>query len=500
MSSRLARQVRCTLAIAVAGLIAAVPSFARAADPPTTGASSTPSSASSSEAASAPAGEPANVPRGGGDEGLGPESAPSVTLLSGEAGWKLAFFGWAEADAIYDTTQSFTDSVTNSTISRPNTIAGDNPRFQGSVRDSRIGLKAAAPTFEGMKATALMEADFFGLPSTAATQDQYYNASIIRLRQFYTKLETPVVDVLAGQTNDLFGWGGQGFFPSTPAFLGVLGEVFHRNPQLRLSKTLGGSSAKLELAVAGVRPADRDSALPDLQAGIRLSLPGWQGASAQGPRRASAAPMAIGISAVGRRLAVADFSTVPGDLHVVYAGGAAADVFIPIIPAHGSDLSNALSLVGEFSWGTGIADLYLNLTGGVLFPSLPNPHNTLPAPTYTPNIDNGIATYDANGALHTIDWQAFMVGANYHLPPRHGTMFWISGTYSQNYSDNAVAVTPSLGQTYVWNKGRYWDATVWWDITPAFQMALSCQTMTQTFGDGVNATNRRGEASWWMFF
>jgi hypothetical protein len=463
--------------------------LARAADPPVT------------DPASVPPNPPAPPTPPAAEEAGAPQSVPPVvTLLSGEQGWQLGFFGWAEVDALYDTTQSFTDSVTNSTIARPNTIAGDNPRFQGSVRDSRIGLKASAPTFEGIKTSAYIEADFFGLPSTSATQDQYYNASIIRLRQFYAKLESPVVDMIAGQTNDLYGWGGHGFFPSTPAFLGVLGEVFHRNPQLRLSKIVGGQSVKLEVAVAGVRPADRDSAVPDLQAGIRLSLPGWQGASAQGPRRASAAPMAIGLSAVGRRLAVGDFSTVPGDLHVVYAGGAAADIFLPIIPAHGTDLSNALSIVGEYSMGTGIADLYLNLTGGVLFPSLPNPHNTLPAPTYTPNIDNGIATYDANGALHTIDWQSFMVGANYHLPFRQGNMFWVSGTYAQNYSDNAVSLTPTLGQSYVWNKGRYWDATVWWDITPAFQMALSVQTMTQTFGDGVNATNRRGEASWWMFF
>jgi hypothetical protein len=489
MSSKLARTVRCTLAIAVAGLISVAPSHARAADPPATAPASTPASA------------PVPGPGGAGDEGPAPMSAPSsVTLLSGEQGWQLAFFGWAELDALYDTTQSFTDTVLNATISRPNTIAGDNPRFQGTVRDSRVGLKATAPTFEGMKATAYMEADFFGLPSPSATQDQYYNASIIRLRHFYSRLETPVVNVLAGQTYDLYGWGGQGFFPSTPAFLGVMGEVFHRNPQLRISKIFGGQSVALELAVAGVRPADRDSAAPDLQAGLKLSLPGWQGASAQGPRKPGTGPMAIGLSAVGRRLAVADFSTVPGDLHVVYGGGAAADIFLPIIPARGKDLSNALSVVGEYSIGTGVTDLYLNLTGGVLFPSLPNPHNTLPAPTYTPNIDNGIVTYDANGALHTLDWQGFMVAANYHLPPRQGKMFWISGTYSQIYSDNAVTLTPTLGQPFVWNKGRYWDATVWWDITPAFQMALSVQTMTQTFGDGTNATNRRGEASWWMFF
>jgi hypothetical protein len=494
MSSPLARPWSRAGVAAVAGSILAAPSFAFAADPPTeTPPPSAPPADPTANALSSTSSERAQ------ESGPSLESAPAP-LLAGEKGWQLGFFGWAELDGMYDTTQSLTDSATNTTLARPHTIAGDNPRFQGTVRDSRIGLKAAAPTFEGMKVSAFMESDFFGQLPPTATQDQFFSTPIPRLRQFYAKLETPIVDVLAGQTYDLYGWGGSGFFVSTPAFLPVMGELFHRNAQLRLSKVLGGKPVGLEVAVAGVRPADRDSAAPDVQAGLKLTVDGWRGASAQGPRRPVAAPMAFAVSAVGRRLAVGDFSAVPGDLHVVYAGGVSAEIFLPIIPAHGQDLSNALSLVGEYSIGTGVSDLYLNLTGGVLFPALPNPHNALPAPTYTSNIDNGIATYDANGALHTIDWQGFVVGANYSLPFRQGKMLWLSGCYSQIYSDNAIPLTPTLGQNFVWNKGQYWDATGWWDITPAFQMALSFQSMTQTFGDGVSATNYRGEASWWVFF
>jgi hypothetical protein len=178
MSSLFARTGRCTLGIAVAGFISASPSLARAADAPVTDPASVP-----------PNPPPPPAPQTAEEAGA-PQSVPTVvTLLSGEQGWQLGFFGWAEVDALYDTTQSFTDSVTNSTVSRPNTIAGDNPRLQGTVRDSRIGLKASAPTFEGIKTSAFIEADFFGLPSPSATQDQYYNASIIRLRQFYSKLD-----------------------------------------------------------------------------------------------------------------------------------------------------------------------------------------------------------------------------------------------------------------------------------------------------------------------
>ncbi|HXK17858.1 MAG TPA: hypothetical protein VNG33_08650, partial [Polyangiaceae bacterium] len=403
-----------------------------------------------------------------------------MTLQATEPGWQMAFSGFAELDAIADSTQSYSETTLNNNVSRPHTIAGDNPRFQVTPKDSRFGFKVSAPEFESMKASALLEVDFFGTVPSNATQDQSYANSSIRLRQYYTKLETPVVDLLVGQTNDLFGWGGAGFFPNTPAFLGVMGMVFHRNPQIRVSKVIDSSAVGFEIAVAGTRSATRDSAAPDFQAGAKVTINGWKGASAQGPRPAREAPAAIGVSGVGRRLSITDFSAVPGDPQVVYGWGAAVDVFLPIIPSHDKDLSNTLSVTGEFSKGTGVSDLYLTLTGGALFPSLPNPHNALPAPIYTPNIDPGIVTFDADNKVHTINWQGLMVNAHYHLPIRQGKMLSLSGTYSQVRSSNILTLTPTQGRNFVWNKGHYIDATLWWSITPAFQMGLSGQMTSET--------------------
>lgn len=426
---------------------------------------------------------------------------PPAPLMSGEPGWQMGFFGWLELDALYDTTQSFTESVLNNSVARPHTIAGDNPRFQGTPRDSRIGFKVVAPYFGSLRGSAFFEADFFGLLPPNATQDQSYAYGTIRLRQYYARLETPAFDLIVGQTFDLFGWGSYGFFPNTPAFLGVMGEVFHRNPQLRLTtKPLGGELAAVEVAVAGVKPATRDTALPDVQAGARLTFDHWLGASAQGPRLARPAPAALGVSGVGRRMSVTDFNALAADPRVAYGWGAAVDAFIPIIPASATSLSNALSLTLEASTGTGIADLYLTLTGGVLFPSLPNPHNVLPAPTYTPNIDQGIVTYDVDGKLRTIDWQGFMANAHYHLPFREGRMLSISGTFSGVHSPNALKWTPVQGQPFVWSKGFYVDGTLWWSITPSFQMAVSYQRMQQTYGDDTVAVNNRVQAGWWFFF
>jgi hypothetical protein len=434
-----------------------------------------------------------------------PEAAPAEggkthAILDNPAGWKIGIHGFAELDTIYDTTQSFNDTVLSNTIARPQTFAGDNPRTQFSVKDSRFGIKAEAPPFGSIKGSGVLVMDFFGVQPTTATQDQTFVANGPRMREFYGKLETPVFDLLAGQTQDLFGWQGFGFYPNTTARLGVLGEVFHRNPQLRLSKEFKTSAVDVEIAIAAVRPMQRDSAVPDGEAGIRLAINGWKGSSSPGPRRPGVAPAALGISGIGRRLAVTDFSASPGNPHTVFASGGAVNAFLPIIPARGEDLSNALSVTGEYSVGSGIADMYLGLTGGVLFPTLPNPNNVLPAPVYSPNIDVGTVTFDANGALHTINWQGMVISAHYNLPFGAGKKVWISGTYSQATSTNARSVTPSQGQAFVWDKGQYIDGTLWWLITPEFELGLSAQTMWQTFLDGVQARNTRGEAAWYFFF
>jgi hypothetical protein len=45
------------------------------------------------------------------------------------------------------------------------------------------------------------------------------------MRHFYVKMETPIVDVLAGQYHDLFAWGGAGFHPNSVAFLPLPGQI-----------------------------------------------------------------------------------------------------------------------------------------------------------------------------------------------------------------------------------------------------------------------------------
>ena len=146
--------------------------------------------------------------------------------------------------------------------------------------------------------------------------------------------------------------------------------------------------------------------------------------------------------------------------------------------------------------GTGISDMYTDLTGGALFPTLTNPQDrqdpTNPPPVYPQNIDSGIVTFDGDGNLRTINWQAFVVGASYFLPFWSGRI-WVSGNFSQVKSNNIVKYTPIPGRPFVYSKARYWDANAFMTVTDHFQIGYSFQAVEQTFGDDVKAKNYRNE-------
>jgi hypothetical protein len=412
-----------------------------------------------------------------------------------------SLYGFVEFDMMRDSTQSFSEAIVNNTMARPSTGAGDNPRTQFTARNSRLGFKLAAPDAGPVKTSAQVEMDFFGNQPTPSSDDAVVTSAAVRMRHYFVKFETPVVDVLAGQYHDLFGWGGAGFYPNTVAFLGVPGEIYHRDPQLRVSKTFEGRAVTLDLAGAAVKPAQRDAEIPDFQGGVRLAWNGWKGVSAQGASSAKAAPLAIGLSGLTRHFRVPAFSQMQANPREKNGWGAAVNVFVPLIPARSAeDLSNALSLTGEATMGAGIANLYTGLTAGVLFPSLPNPLMLLPVPSFNPDVDQGLVTYDAAGNLHTLNWKAIVLGLQYHLPFGMGRRLWASVLVSRIQSNNAAALTPIQGLPAIFTKAEYVDGNLFFAPTPTAQIGASVQTERQTFGDGLRGQNVRGQLAVYYFF
>ena len=430
-----------------------------------------------------------------------PPSRSECKHLGADAGgWKIGVCGYVALNVMHDSTQGLGAGLNNSIIARPGTYAGDHDQAQFTARDSRINVEATAPATHGIEASGLIQMDFTGIMPSDTTEQDSYIFGTPRLRIAVTRLRTPVIDVTAGQYHDLFGWGGSGFFPATLGFLGVPGEIYHRNPQLRLSKTLHSAPIDFEIAVAAVRPAQKASGTPDGQAGLRLAFNEWKGAGAQAYNQPSIVPAQIGVSSVARRFKPAQYLARPAEPELGTGWGFAANAVIPVIPRlSNEDRSNGLTITAEFSTGTGIADLYTGMTGGLLFPTIANDQGLMPPPLYTPNIDSGILTFDGNGHLQTANWQAIVLGLQYYLPIASGRV-WISGVYSQSKSNNIVKLTPIPDRGVVYYKSEYEDVSLFAAVTDAVQFSASFQTVRQMFGDRSSARNNRIEFGSHFFF
>jgi hypothetical protein len=425
---------------------------------------------------------------------------PPLTASVGSGAKKLSLtlYGFLEADVINDTTRSYGDAIGSSLVARSETYAGRVGRSQFSMRNTRLGLAFESPIFEGVQTSAVFEGDFFGnQPSDppATSEAAYYDSPTFRLRHAYLKLENDYVDVLAGQTYDVFGWQNY-FFPCSVEFLGLPNQLFSRHAQVRLSHTFGSSGpVSLDVAASALRPAQRDSQVPDGNAGLRLSVNDWKGITTPGNVGTTALPLSIGVSGTVRQFKVNAFRPPPvQDSNGLRGWGLSVDALVPLIPArNANDRGNRLTLTASFVTGTGIADL-ITANGGATFPVLANPAQANPPPEYASNIDNGLVTFDTQGVLHTIDWRAFRAGLQYYLPPAGRVL--VSLNFTEADSKNMADLYPQGGAeiellTRVAKLSRYADANVFWDATPSVRFGVSVQYTAVKYIDGEMPHNLR---------
>jgi len=463
---------------------------------------------------------------------------PPFTITAGPASdWKLTLYGFAEMDAIHDSTRSFNDGLNNGVVAHVTTQANQNSRTQFTVRNSRFGFRTDSPRYGGIKTAGVLEFDLFGnqpsinsgggspgqAPGNATTTEAaYFNNAALRVRHAYVTIQDPVVDVLAGQTYYLLGWQNY-FFGATAGFLGLPNELFNRTAQVRLSHTFETDPVNIDVAAGVFRPAQRDSGIPDAQAGVRLVFNHWKGISTPGSGGTTALPAALAVSAMQRAFKVDPYAPLPAPPIRLLGWAAAFNFLLPIIPAKdATDRRNALTITGEFVTGTGDADQYTGMTAGATMPNVyPLPPDTPVSNTgmatpvtvgtaplvglpYTPNVDPGLVAFDSKNFLHTINWTTFVVGVQYYLPPT-GRLF-VSGNYSGGYSNNISslfhpnAVTqPWVNSWNVFKWSQYFDANVFFDVTPAMRVGASYQRVTQQLADDTTAHNNRFEMTFLYF-
>jgi hypothetical protein len=448
----------------------------------------------------------------------GTRTGDDTTLVVSK--FAATIYGFIEADSIWDSTQSFNDVAGNAAVAPQSSYAGSHSRMQFGVRNSRLGIRLKSPETKWFRASGVLEADFLGatLPIGAGqpyygTEAAYFNNPTFRLRHAYLKFETPVVDILMGQAWHPFGWGGN-YQVSSVNILGLVGEVYNRTTQIRLSHAFTSDYVSFELAIALVRPPQRDAGVPERTAGFQLAFPRWAGMQTLGATGTRIAPASIAVTADARNFLLPPLSGAPTTNATKYNGvtgsGIAVDAFLPIIPATKEKKGNSLALSGEFSYGHGIGDLYTGLTGGVANPPLPNPMMATPAPSYTPGIDAGLAAYSSKtGVAAAVQWTTFSVGVQYYFPALDGRLS-VSGNYLRASSANsgdflgvaadAPATAVAAAQGKVRNHEVYYDANIFGDPYPGLRFGLGYAHIADTYVSGVTAVNHRVQFSGFYIF
>ncbi len=460
-------------------------------------------------------------------DSTGARAADANSVVMGR--WSLSLYGFVEADSILDSTQSFGALAGNAVLVRPSghpaplpatqsTYTAENGRVQFGVSNSRFGLRLRAPEVSHVRASATLEMDFMGYdpgPSygsgSGRSEGAVFTSPTLRVRHANVKIETPIVDVLIGQYWHLFGWQSD-FHPNSVQIQGLPGQLYARTPQIRLSHAFKLGPTTLELAAAALRPPERDSMIPDGVAGLRFAIDEWTGLATSGSTGTSIRPAAIAVTGDMRTFVLPSFAQVPTDGVTLTTASVAGDVFLPVIPATKKKMGNSLSLTGEVVMGSGIADLYTGLTGGLTFPTLPNKTGLNPPPAYPQNIDNGLVVFDnVNQDLHPIQWNTFMVGLQYYLPGLKGRV-WISGNYSHTESPNIelytrpVSVLPNpnnsdyVSAAAVRKFEDFFDVNAFFDPLPGVRVGLEYAYFNDRFVDGAHSVNHRGQVSAFFVF
>ncbi len=454
---------------------------------------------------------------------VGSRAGASPALTAG--GFSAIMYGFVEADAIFDTTQSYLEVPGDGSISPQGSIGGSNGRTIFSIRNSRLGFRIAAPKFGDFTASGIVETDFLGnqptnppsvatilcttTPCAAGTvtsitgtlsngykEGPFFTNPTLRARHVLGKLDSPYFNFWFGQTWELVGW--QPYFqPNTVQIQGIPGELYARTPQFRLSHDFDFGGATLGIAVAALRPPQMDAQVPDFQGAIKFSLDDWKGVQTVGSTGTTISSAALSLSGAVRQYKLplgttqaAGFANATGLL-------AAADILIPIIPTK-TRREWAITFLAEGTIGTGDADQFTSLNGGAAV-GTPGLYTGATPYSTVADVDPGLVgwnnTAKTSNELQTVDWDTLMLNLQIYLPP--DGKLWLSGTYTTSYSDNVLFFSSATKAT---SHIDYWDASLWWDVIPGIRMAGSFIHSRDTYANGAVPYNNRVQYSAYFIF
>lgn len=441
-------------------------------------------------------------------EPLGSRASDASAFVFGK--WSTTLYGFVEADFMYNSTQAFNDFAGNQQVPRPGTFAGSHGRTVFSARDSRLGVRVKTPAPEGYSLTANLEGDFLGsepgiyqntggtppTPGTTNSEAAFFSNPTFRIRHAFFKAETPIADFTVGQTWNLLGWQAS-YVPAVVQWPGLVGEVFGRSVQARVGKTVKADGLTVELAAAALRPTQRDSGIPNGEAGVRAALTKWTGVHTSFLTSTAVQPLSVAVTGDVRSFKMPEFSSDPHGANKATGGAFAVDAFIPIIPGTKEKKDNSLALTAEFVRGSGIADQYTAMSLGLSNPSLPSPAPGGAGPAFPAHIDPGLAVYDAAGALHLVTTQSWFVNGEYYPPGLDGRLGLFAGYYRLAVKNlGELTTNPASARSYV----SMAEGGAFFDATPAIRIAADYAQIRDRYQDGVLARNWAMQSSMFLFF
>lgn len=420
---------------------------------------------------------------------IGQRAATAPTFVLGR--FVTTLYGYLEGVAVHDTQRTFVEQYGgHPTLALNGTVAGDNGRTVFSSRGSRLGLRWAAPEVSGVRVRGLFEMDFLGnspfaVINSAArvgTETNFFVNATPRIRHALLQIDTDIVTFWIGQTWNLIGFEAA-FFPTSVQYQGLPGQLFGRNPQFRLSRIFDAKAFSVEVAAGAQRPPQQDSEVPDLQGGLKINVPGWTGVQSLGGTATTISPLSVAVSGALRWFKLATPAQATGAsttaTNSVTGSAIAVDAFVPILPA--KERGNlAVSVLGEFTTGSGYSDLFTGLSGGA---AVGQPAGVTAA-AYAPfqNLDAGPAGWDISGVLRTVEWRTLLLDAQIS----YGKVI-LAGNYSNVYSDNVQVFTGAN-----WFQQTWWDANLIYDPWPGVRFGLEfARTLQRKVVGNALANNSR---------
>src|SRR5205823_879470 len=136
-----------------------------------------------------------------------------------------------------------------------------------------------------------------------------------RIRIALAQVDTDFVTLSIGQTWNLMAFAAA-YLPTSVQPQGLPGQLFGRNPQVRLSHIFDAKVFSVEAAAAAVRSPQFDAEMPDLQGGLKFNINGWTGVQSIGSTATVVSPASIAVTGSTRKIKMA--SAVSGANALAY--------------------------------------------------------------------------------------------------------------------------------------------------------------------------------------